>query len=179
MHVQKKAWFVINVLGGVAVLGSYAHGLLTHPDQRDALWGSIPEELRAVYGVTMWLAALGYFLFSYYFVFRIRPAEVRIGESFGFGAVNALYVLVLVPSALWLPLTFAYLAEPSRELWLAIRVDLFLVGIGAVGLMLALFALRPRPSGVSGALAVLGLLLFCLQTAFLDAFVWPAFFVAG
>ena len=34
MHPQKKQWLAINVLGGVAVLGSYAHGLITHPETR-------------------------------------------------------------------------------------------------------------------------------------------------
>jgi len=36
-----------------------------------------------------WLAAGGYYFFSYYFVVRTDPDAVRIGQ-FGFGLINAL-----------------------------------------------------------------------------------------
>jgi hypothetical protein len=176
MHAQKKAWLAINVVGGAAVLGSYVHGLATHPDTRNALWGTVPAELQAVYGVTMWLAAGGYFLFSYYFLLRTDPDTVRFGSRFGFGLVNALYALIMVTSALWMPLTFAYLQSPEPGLWLAVRADLFGVALGSIGLLVALFTMRPRAEGLAGVLALLGLLLFCLQTAFLDPLVWPQFF---
>lgn len=175
MHPQKKAWLAINVVGGAAVLGSYVHGLATHPDTRNDLWGSIPPELQAVYGVTMWLAAAGYFFFSYYFVVRTDADEVRFGR-FGFGLINALYALIMVTSAAWMPLTFAYLENPSSDLWLAVRADLLGVGVGSIGLIVALFTMKPRAEGVAGVLALLGLLLFALQTAFLDPLVWPQFF---
>jgi hypothetical protein len=176
VHPQKRAWLAINVVGGAAVLGSYVHGIATHPETRNALWGSIPDELKAVYNVTMWLAAAGYFLFSYYFLFRTDASEVLFGKRFGFGLVNALYTLVMVASALWMPMTFAYLEEPSSVLWVAVRLDLFAAGAGSIGLMIALFVMNPRAQGVAGVLALLGLLLFSLQTAFLDPLVWPQFF---
>ena len=175
MHPQKKTWLAINVLGGAAVLGSYVHGLATHPETRNALWGTIPEELQAVYGVTMWLAAGGYFFFSYYFLVRTDADEVRFGH-FGFGLINALYALIMLTSALWMPLTFAYLENPSPGLWLAVRADLLGVAVGSIGLMVALFTMKPRAEGFAGVLALLGLLLFALQTAFLDPLVWPQFF---
>jgi hypothetical protein len=176
VHPQKRAWLAINVVGGVAVLGSYVHGLATHPETRNALWGSMPDELKAVYNVTMWLAAAGYFLFSYYFLLRTDVGEARFGKRFGFGLVNALYALVMVASALWMPLTFAYLQKPSPSLWAAVRLDLLAAGAGSIGLMIALFVMNPRAQGVAGVLALLGLLLFSLQTAFLDPLVWPQFF---
>lgn len=175
MHPKKKAWLAINVLGGVAVLGSYVHGLLTHPETRNALWGTIPEELKAVYGVTMWLAAGGYFFFSYYFLVRTNAEQVRFGP-FGYGLLNVLYALIMVASALWMPLTFAYFDNPTPTAWLLVRADLLLVAVGSVGLMTALFTMKPRADGPAGVLAMLGLLLFLLQTAFLDPLVWPEFF---
>ena len=174
MHPQKKLWLVINVVGGVAVLGSYMQGLATHPDTRQMLWGSVPEELQGVYNVTMLLAAGGYFLFSYHFFFRTDPDQTRIGP-FGFGLINACYALVLFASTLWMPLTFAYFDNPSNALWLTIRVDLFAVGAGSTGLIVALFSMKPRAEGFAAVLALVGLLLFALQTAFLDAVVWPEF----
>jgi len=175
VHPKKKTWLAINALGGAAVLGSYVHGLATHPDTRNDLWGSIPPELQAVYGVTMWLAAGGYFFFSYYFLARTDADEVRFGR-FGFGLLNALYALIMVASTAWMPLTFAYLENPSAALWLTVRVDRLGVGVGSIGLMIALFTMKPRAEGLAGVLALLGLLLFALQTAFLDPLVWPQFF---
>jgi hypothetical protein len=175
MHAQKKLWLAINAVGGAAVLGSYVHGLSTHPETRNDLWGSIPLELQAVYGVTMWLAAAGYFLFSYALVVRTDAEQVRFGR-FDFGLINALYALIMVCASSWMPLTFAYLETPSPWLWLLIRLGLFGVGAGSLGLTIALFTMRPRADGLTGVLALLGLLAFSLQTAFLDAVVWPQFF---
>jgi hypothetical protein len=42
--------------------------------------------------------------------------------------------------------------------------------------MIALFVMNPRAQGVAGVIALLGLLLFSLQTAFLDPLVWPQLF---
>jgi hypothetical protein len=176
MHPQKKQWLAINVLGGVAVLGSYAHGLITHPETRNLLWGDMPEALKDVYGVTMWLATAGYLVFMHHVFFRVDASEARVGKNLGFGVINACCAAVVVASALWMPLTFAYLADPSTALWLLIRADLIVVGIGAIGLLLTLFNLRPRPTGWAGSATVVALLLFALQTAFLDPFVWPLFF---
>jgi len=175
MHPRKKTWLAINAVGGVAVLGSYVHGIVTRPETRNALWGTIPAELQAVYGVTMWLAAGGYFFFSYYFLVRTDADEVRFGP-FGFGLINALYALIMVTSALWMPLTFAYLENPSPGAWLLVRADLLLVAVGTIGLTIALFTMKPRAEGLAGVLALLGLLLFAVQTAFLDPIVWPQFF---
>lgn len=174
MHRQTKTWLAVNFFGGVAVLGSYAHGLLTHPDTRGQLWGDVPDGLRPLYTVTMLCAAIGYFLFSYYFVVCLGPSRVQVGDRNRFSLMTALYALVLVASALWMPLSFAMLAAPSDALWIAIRVDLALVGLGSLGLLALLFALPDRPRGLAGWLALSGLVCFCLQTAFLDALVWPA-----
>ncbi len=179
MNAEKKTWLLINVLGGLAVLGSYAHGLGTHPSTRDLLWGGIPEPLRGIYGITMWLATAGYLMFLYEVGANIDPTETRIGRRSGFRIFNVCSAAVLVASALWMPTTFAYLEQPSAGLWLFIRIDLLVVGLGALGLILAFFQLSPRREGWSATVTALGLLLFALQTAFLDAFVWPAFFAAG
>ncbi|MGB3051136.1 MAG: hypothetical protein WBB42_09055 [Polyangiales bacterium] len=176
MHRHKKIWLAINVVGGIAVLGSYAHGLITHAQTRDMLWGNMPTPLQSIYGVTMWLATAGYLVFMHQVFFRVDAGEARVGQHSGFGVINACCALVVFPSALWLPLTFAYLDRPSTTLWLVIRTDLFLVGIGAIGLIVAMFNLRPRFTNRAGVIIIVALLAFALQTAFLDPFVWPAFF---
>ena len=166
----------VNVLGGMAVLGSYAHGILTHPGTSGAVWGGVPGELRPWYVTSMVLAALGYFAFTYYVCFGLEPARVRIAGVLGFGAFVWLYAAVLAASALWMPLTFAMLAAPSGTLWLAIRAVLILVAAGSIGILLAVSAATPGPSGWTRWLAIAGASAFCLQTVVLDALIWPAYF---
>ncbi len=176
MHPARRSLLWLNVLGGIAVLGSYVHGLASHPLTRGAVWGDVPEALRPFYTVNMFLAAAGYFAFSSFVFRRLDPARTRIAGGFGFGAFHVLYALILVPSALWLPLTFEMLEAPSASLWLTIRVTLALVGLGSLGLMAAVASAAPHGAARARRIALLGTLFFSLQTAVLDALVWPAYF---
>jgi hypothetical protein len=176
MHPAHRSLLLLNVLGGIAVLGSYAHGLLTHPGAGPQVWGGVPEALRPLYTVSMLLAAAGYFAFSFFVFFRLEPERTRIAGRFGFRAFHAIYALILLPSALWMPLTFAMLEAPSGALWAAIRGVLALVGIGSLGLIGAIASARPPSAPLARGIALAGALAFALQTALLDALVWPAYF---
>lgn len=176
MHPRRLLLIFINLLGGIAVLGSYAHGIASHADSGAALWGHVPDAIRPLYNVSMLTAAAGYFLFAPYVIFRLDPDRARVGGRFGYNLYAALFALILIPSALWMPLTFAWRASPSDALWLVDRVVLFLVGIGSVGLLLALMRTEPVPSVRGRRLAILGAALFTFQTAVLDALVWPHFY---
>jgi hypothetical protein len=165
----------INLFGGLAVLGSYAYCLTAYSAQAGDFWGGVPDGLRSLYTVNMGLAAAGYFAFTYFLMYCFKPT-MGAGGRFGFGTFNALYALILLPSALWMPLTFAMLESPSDGLWWVIRLTLFAVGIGSLGLLAGLVAVRPRSPLLTHKMAVAGSLAFCLQTAILDALVWPAYF---
>jgi hypothetical protein len=175
MHPQKRSLIWINALGGAAVLASYAWNLLAHPEAGGDFWGGVPASLQSGYVVTMLLAAAGYFAFTR-FVFRLRPAEAKIAGRFGYRIFHLIYALILVPSALWMPLTFAMIQEPGAGLWLAIRLTLAAVGLGSLMLLMALLWLEPSKPKVAYGLAVAGALAFTFQTAILDALVWPAYF---
>lgn len=173
-----KRWLIlINVLGGAAVLGSYGLGVLAHADAGTVLWGGVPQTLRPLYSLGMLAAALGYFAFTGYLLFGVDAQQARVGKRYGFGIFNLIYVGILLPSALWMPLTFAYLEQPSVWLWWVIRVVLLLVGIASLGLLTALLALKPRRTAWAFWLAVAGIIGFSFQTAILDALVWTANFL--
>jgi len=177
MHPARRWLLVLNVLGGLAVLGSYAWGIAANPETRGQVWGGVPDSLRPLYTTSMLLAAAGYFAFSPFVFFRLDPERTRIAGGLGFGAFPLLYALVLIPSALWMPLTFAMLDAPSAALWAAIRTVLALVGIGSLGLVAAVATAQPPDAApLARAVAVVGALAFSFQTAILDALVWPAYF---
>lgn len=177
MDSKKLTMVWINVIGGIAVLGSYAYCIASYRSQVGDFWGGVPEGLRSLYTVNMFLAAAGYFAFTFFLLFRMSSAAPRRG-GFGVTTFNGLYALILVPSALWMPLTFAMLESPSDGLWWAIRLTLAAVGIGSLGLLAGLVAVRPTSKSLAHKLAIVGSLAFCMQTAVLDAVVWPAYFPA-
>jgi hypothetical protein len=177
MISRRRAMALINLFGGIAVLGSYAYCLMSYPAQAGDFWGGVPDGLRPLYTVNMFLAAAGYFAFTFFLMYRLKPTTGG-GERFGLGTFNALYALILIPSALWMPLTFAMLEAPSDGLWWAIRLTLAAVGIGSLGLLAGLVAVRPSLPSLAHKLAVVGSLAFSFQTVVLDAAVWPAFFPA-
>lgn len=179
MHQAHVQMLWINVLGGTAVLGSYAHGLLTNPGRGNDLWGGVPESLRPLYGLGMLAATVGYFCYTYYLFFRLDPEAVQVGGLFGFGVFNLIYLLILIPSALWMPLTFRMLESPGPVLWLVIRGVLALVGIGSAALVAALVLVEPKQPAWAHVLAVAGAVAFFLHTAVLDGLVWPAYFTVG
>ena len=86
MHSLKWALLGLNVVGGAAVLGSYAWGIAGHSNPGAALWGGVPEALRPVYTASMLSATGGYLtLFGYVFT-QLDPEKARIGP-FGYAAL--------------------------------------------------------------------------------------------
>ncbi len=176
MHPQKKAMFWINIAGGAAVLGSYVLGLSSSAGGAAALWGGVPPELRSLYAAGMLFAALSYFAFTYYLLLRLDPVAARVGRRFGFGVFNWIYAAILVPSALWMPLTRMMVDQPGAGLWFAIRAVLAVVALAAVSLVAALLTVRPKGAKWPHRMAVIGSILFTAHTGVLDALIWPALF---
>lgn len=176
MHPYKLWLLFVNLIGGAAVLGSYAWGFAAAPDPARSLWGGVPHGLRPVYTLSMLTAALGYFAFTIFILFKLDAERTRLGERFGYGLFNALYASVLFPSALWMPLTVAALASPGALAVWAVRIVLIVIGLASLGLLAALLSLKAQRRDWHHRLAVIGCAFFCVQTAVLDAGIWSAFF---
>ena len=176
MHLQKRTLGWIVLLGGTAVLASYTYILGLEPEIQAKLWGGVPAALLPAYVASMVLATVGFFSFTFFLLFRADPDRVQVAGRFGYSLFSGLYVMILVPSALWLPLTSAMVHQSNDLLWLAVRLVLLVVGLGAVALLLALLSLRPRQPAMAYWSAVVGGVAFCAQTAVLDLFVWTALF---
>ena len=176
MDAEQIILGVINIIGGILVIGSYYLSARARPDRVKEAWGNVPESIKPMYIVSMLTAAAGYFAFSYFIIFRLDPVEVAATNSFSYPMFILAYALILFPSAMWMPLTFAMLEKPSRLVWWAIRVTLFTVGIGSLGLLALLLILNHDEPTWLLWLAVAGAILFSIQTAFLDALLWPIYF---
>lgn len=166
----------VNVAGGLAVLGSYAWGIMSHPGQTDALWGAVPVAWRPAYGLSMLPAALGYIAFATYLLFRVDPQTTVFPGGLPYGALLVPFLMILVPSALWMSLTFRFVESGSEGLWVAIRVVLSLVGLGSLLLLVMLASIQPRVHPIHWGLSVAGAAAMVWQTGVLDALLWTAKF---
>jgi len=173
MEIPQIILLVINLLGGGLIIFSYLHGLKKYPAERGAVWGGVPNRLKPWYTVSMLLAAVGYLICLYFIFLGLDWANLSLG------AVVLLYIctlMTLFPSALWMPLTFGMLHQPSLWRWRLTRLTLAIVGFGSLGLLGTLVWI----SGYEGLaiywLAIVGMALFCVQTALLDALVWTYYF---
>lgn len=176
MDKRKQLLWITILVGGTAVLASYVVGPLSAPDPAALLWGGVPETVRPFYVIGMLLGAAGYFAFTYFLLFRLAPETSRIAGRFGFGLFNLLYAAILLPSALWMPLTLLTVSQSSPALLWLVRLDLWVVAVASLGLLGALLALEPRQPRWAYRLAVAGSIFFCLQTVVLDAMVWVSLF---
>lgn len=175
MNKHKILMLFINIIGGTAVITSYALGLKAHPGQIEALWGGVPVGLRPLYTGNMFFAAVGYLLVLYFMLFRVK-ATVRLG-ILPLWTINLLYLLILVPSALWMSLTFKVADQYTLGRWLAVVTVLVLTGLASIGLLISLLALEPRPLSRSYWFSLAGGLFLVLQTAVLDATIWTAYYL--
>ncbi len=170
---KSKMLALITVLaGGVLVLASYIRGLITDPARASALWGGVPETWLPLYTISMVLAAVGYLLFTFFLFFRAH----ELGIFIDFRRVWLAYVAILVPSALWMPLTIEMVTSPSPSTWAMIRLMLTLVALGGLALVITLVRVKPRSRDWSYWAALIGSVVFFLHTAVLDAILWPVLF---
>jgi hypothetical protein len=174
--LEKIILLLVNILGGAAVIGSYILGLRGESGGAKALWGGVPSGIRPVYTVSMVLSAIGYLAVLYMVLFKLAPGEVAVGGRFGFAIFIPIFLLILVPSALWMPLTNHYVSDPGTGVWIAIRTVLFVVGLASIALAWAFFALKPHNRGVAYWFAVVGSCYFAFHTLVLDAILWAALF---
>ncbi len=175
MSKHKLILLLINIVGGIAVIGSYILGLRGDAGA-DVLWGEVPESVRPVYAVSMVLSAIGYFAFLNLLLLRVDPKVVTVSGRFRYTIFYPIFVLILIPSAFWMPLTNLYIDDAGGVAWAAIRIVLFLVGLASLALAWALFTLRPGNRGTSYWAAVVGSCYFVFHTLVLDAILWAALF---
>jgi len=174
MRRRRSLIFLIAV-GGSLVLGSYALAFSYGPEVRSGIWGGVPQELRPLYTVNMLLAAVGFFPLTWLLGFATAPEELEQRTGLSFSGMTLAYGLILIPSALWLPMTAEMIRAPSTLLWWAIRLVLLLVGVGTT-VLLWMAIRRARHGPVWCWLAVLSGFFLWLQTALLDAVIWPAYY---
>jgi hypothetical protein len=177
MEITREIVLSATIILGPIVLASYAYGI-SHAEDGAALWGGIPESWRSVNVACMFIAATGYLMFWWIALFQLEVSTLEAlrwpwGESDGEGMSRLLlaYLLILIPSALWIESTIFHLS--SDYSWTPILVVgiLFLVAVGNV--MLGMMAYGAYQDGVDGAgLMFAGAVMLGLQCIVNDFVIW-------
>jgi ABC-type multidrug transport system permease subunit len=95
---------------------------------------------------------------------------------YGFWVINMLYAGIIIPSAIWIYLTFAMIENPNPLLWITIRLVLFTVGFSSVALLASFFTSNFDRSSWLYFASIISLIFFCIQTMLLDALIWPYYY---
>ncbi|MAV65358.1 MAG: hypothetical protein CMG00_09235 [Candidatus Marinimicrobia bacterium] len=185
--IQKTILVIINLVFGSMVILSYAHnwikikkllGLQTNEQVGRALWGGVPEPLQPIIFAIMFISAAGYFFFTYNFLFNVDTNKVFL-ETFSYSSLHFLYLLIFIPSMVWMGLTVDYInSEKSFYDWAVIVLVLFTVGVASLLLFLFTLDLKTESGGMY-LVYVLGSAIFAFHTLFLDALLWTTFFHRG
>jgi hypothetical protein len=162
-------FLLINILSGPLVILSYILGIGSN--DINILWGGVPKELRGVYSLSMVLGAISFFIFSIYILKNLRIKGYLIAYS---SYINLFYLLILIPSALWIPLVSNMVMSPSDITWIGIRSVLIIVALGSIGLLLLLIKTSPKIKSRLYYLSIIALIWFIFHTGILDAIVWPS-----
>jgi hypothetical protein len=125
----------------------------------------------------MFLAAAGYFAFTYFILFRLSATETKVYRRYGYGLFIILYLAILIPSALWMPLTLLAVEQATTVANWIVITNLWIVGLASLALWMALWTAEPRQSVWAHRLALAGCTFFSIQTVLLDATLWSAFLI--
>ena len=174
--IQKILLILINLIFGSLVLFSYYSGLNKEPELSAKLWGGVPSLLHQFIIYSMFISAIGYFLFTYNFLVNVDVNKTVFLYKFNYSSLHFFYLLILIPSMFWINSTFKYMKTGSSFDWVIVVSLLFCVAIASI--FLFLFTIDSYVEGKKYIYisSVIGVSFFVFHTLFLDGFIWTVFF---
>jgi len=174
--IQKIILIIINLIFGSLVLFSYYNGITKEPQLSAKLWGGVPSTLQPIIICFMFISAIGYLIFTYNFLINADANSILFLNKFNYYHLHLLYLLVLIPSMLWMNSTFKYMNSGSSLDWVIIVAMLFCVAIASIVLLLFTIDMKIEENSFIYLASVIGATIFAFHTLFLDAIIWTVFF---
>ena len=143
------------------------------------LWGNVDTGLRGFYKLSMFLCLFGMLAVLFFITMSVDKDTKILNKKYSQGGINYLIqslALIIVPSLVWMPLSYMYLIQPSLLLKIAIVVTLTIVGLG--GLLLAYTIKNTYPTKMINrnilykTMAITGANYLAFHLVFLDAIYW-------
>ena len=136
--MQKYLFIIINIILGSFLLFTYYRGVTNNPDIAPKLWGGVPPYLTSYIVGFMFIGAIGYSFFTYYLTFKINHETVLFFNRYNFSYIIILYLLILIPSCVWIDLSLLYIKSGNPLIWKLIVIVLYTVGLSSIMLLIAL-----------------------------------------
>ena len=171
MKIQNQL-IILNIIGGIFVLGGYIFALINNPSNRSELWGGVAENFRPWIISSMFLSAFGYcYAMKYLLIDDVIPFKFFFNR-FETNFILIVQFIFLFSAALWIHTTFSYLNSPTSFKWTLINLELWTTGVSILCLALGIIFIKDRPYEINYIVSVLGLLAISFHCIFLDAFLW-------
>lgn len=173
--MHKVSLIIINIIFGSLVLLSYYNGVTKNPELSIKLWGGVPKTLHTFIVSFMFVGALGYFLFTAHLLINVEASHMFFNR-FSYWYLHFIYLMILIPSALWIDLTFLYMHSSTAINWIYVISCLYCVALFSIFLFLFIVETNVENHHWLYFPAVLGSLAFAFHTVFLDGILWTFFF---
>tara|TARA_Y100001960_G_C14568799_1_gene774683 strand:- start:299 stop:826 length:528 start_codon:yes stop_codon:yes gene_type:complete len=167
-------FLLVNLILGFAVILSYIWGLVYYPEYGSALWGKVETNNIPYIIFSMFLAAVGYFVFSFYF---LNYKKFQTFNTLEYLYILSLYIVILFFSALWMPLSIGFINTNNNFFLILDLVSLYLVGISSLLLTIFLIQDKSLRRKLIWKLSVLGGFQFTFHTLIIDAIYWGMNFI--
>ena len=171
---QPTIFLVINIIGGVLVLGSYLVCFIQFPEERTNLWGEVPKKTQQKIVPFMLLAAAGYLITGWWFWQIVEPNSVSFPGGFSYVGVIAFFAILLALSTAWMPVSILAIKKRSN-IWKNITIGILAgVSIASCFILFLVCTATVETNGISlgQVLAIVGWSFLCFQTVFLDGILW-------
>jgi hypothetical protein len=161
---------LVNVLGAILVLGGYVVTLMLFPEHRAALWGGVKGTTQSFFRFSMLLAAAGYLVFIFVVLLKSNPNSTNTEE---FRLLTVICLIFLLASAIWMPVTVAYIWKQHVFLWI-LSVSSLWITVAALISLVVLFSISDIgiESSKLKLISIIGLIYITFHCLVLDAIIW-------
>ena len=167
-------FFLVNLVGGIAVLGSYCAGLYLYPDQRTVLWGGVVGNWKTLFTASMFFAAAGYLVFCYTMTISDGANESSFLGKYTFTILAAAF---LFSASVWMPATLQYLDTKNEIWWIVSVTSLWITAASLTCMGLAFhFTEFPNENLFQNSVTLIGIIWVTFHCLVFDAIIWVAKF---
>tara|TARA_A100001037_G_C15090265_1_gene608679 strand:+ start:892 stop:1446 length:555 start_codon:yes stop_codon:yes gene_type:complete len=178
MEITRETVRLALYIFGPLILASYVFGIY-RMDDPNQLWGGIPESWRPLNVACMFVSAAGFFIMFWFFLYHWDSSVVESiqwpwveGNSGGHTRLLISFMLVTIPSMLWLELTAYHISSGTTfSQWLVIG-NLWLVCLGNILLGLLAFNAHQQEIASDTIWPLIGALMLSFQVIGNDGIIW-------
>ena len=168
-------FLIVNVVGGVLVLGGYVAGFTLFSEAKETMRGGINSSQRPIFQISMILAAIGYLVFCYAAMFKFGDNWSNLND------IDALIIIILCASflataALWLPLGLWYQETGIKIVYGLMVLALWVTALSLLAVTVILAFRTMEISNTMRIISCLGVGYITFHCLIFDAIIWVAKF---